>query len=590
MFGADKEMKRARTTTKARNPALFQSLIAGLFCLLLVSLFLVTALMDVRRTQETLLDVFENQGVTLIETVRTIAQNKLKGLMGITSGSTVSFQDLESIEAGFRMQEAILTRLIDLARDVDRRAEERALSKIDLGTLIFEASLKNIVLYDAEGKISDRNGPVPRELSARIRPLVEGRDEIALDLKGGEAGEEPSYLVGVRRKNAGGMVVLVLGEEGLRYWSSRVAIQEAIEEGGWRKGVRYFSVTGSRGRLLGEAGRVPRETRSGVEPIRMKNGRSARRVIGGPPEVLEVYAPFKVSGHEATARVGLEIEEAVLLAARNRAHIFLTMGLMTAGALFSVVVLYRIQSRHLRKIEEMKERINQSERLSSMGRLAAGVAHEIRNPLNAISMAVQRIQREFGPTQEESRKEFSHVITVVREEIRRLNRIIEDFVGPAREKGTALRPERLSELLDRVARLAREEAGSRLVGIQCECEDRELTAYMDPPRIHQALLNLVKNAMESIEGQGKITLSARADGPDRALVRVRDTGVGIPAKDIGRIFDFEYTTKEKGLGMGLSIAREIVQAHGGEMRIESEPGRGTTVELTLRRKGKQDQS
>lgn len=582
--GADKKVRRGRVTAVPRNPALFHSIIAGLFCLLLVSLFLVTALMDIRRTQETLLDVLEDQGVTLIETVQTIAQNKLQGLTGITSGGTVSFQDLESIEAGFRMQEAILTRLIDLGREADRKEEERALSKEELGTLVFQASLQNIVFYDAHGATTSGNAPVPRELSARIRPLVEGRDEIGLDLKGGEAGEEPSYLVGMRRKNAGGMVVLVLGEEGLRYWSSRVAIQEAIEEGGWRKGVRHFSVTGPRGRLLGEAGSVPGETESGIEPARMKNNRSTRRVIVGPPEILEVYAPFKVGGHEATARVGLEIEEAVRLAARNKAHIFLTMSLMMAGVLFSVVVLYRVQSRHLRKIEEMKERISQSERLSSMGRLAAGVAHEIRNPLNAISMAVQRIQREFGPAEEESRKEFTHVITVVREEIRLLDRIIGDFVGPAREKGAKLRPERLGELFDRVARLAREEAGSRLVVIRCECEDPELAAYMDPPRIHQALLNLVKNAMESIDGRGTVTLSVRADGPDRALVTVRDTGVGIQAKDIGRIFDFEYTTKEKGLGMGLSIAREIVQAHGGELRVESEPGRGTTVEFSLRRK------
>lgn len=572
-------------TAKPRNPALFQSLIAGLFCLLLVALFLVSALMDVSRTQNTLLDVFENEGVTIIETVQMIAQNKLKGLMGITNGNTVSFQDLESIEAGFRMQESILTWLIDLGREVDRRKLGGVLSKQDLESLAFEASLRNIILYDARGKITDENGPVPQELSARIKLLLEGRDEIALDLKGGEAAGSPSYLVGVHRKNAGGMVVLVLGDEGLQYWSSRVAIQEAIEEGGWRKGVQYFTVTGSRGRTLGQAGKVP-AMETGREMHRMKNGRSARRIMKGSPEVLDVYAPFRLSGHGATARIGLEIEEAVRLTERNQAHIFFSMALVMAGAVFSVVVLYRIQSRHLQKLQEMKERINQAERLSSLGRLAAGVAHEIRNPLNAISMAVQRIQREFGPRETEKNGEFSHLVTVVREEIRRLNRIIEDFVGPAREKRIELRPERLGDLLDRVARLAKEEAGSRNVSIQCECEDPDLMAYMDPPRIHQAVLNLVKNAIESIDGQGTVTLSAHPHGPNHALVRIRDTGIGIPAKDIGRVFDFEYTTKEKGLGMGLPIAREIIQAHGGELRVASESGQGTTVEFVLQRKGR----
>jgi len=117
----------------------FQPLIVGLFCLLLIFLFFVTALMDVRRTQNTLLDVFENKGVTIIETVETIAQNKLKGLMGITNRATVSFQDLESIEEGFRMQEAILNRLIEFARELDRREEGGGFTRKELATLALEA-------------------------------------------------------------------------------------------------------------------------------------------------------------------------------------------------------------------------------------------------------------------------------------------------------------------------------------------------------------------------------------------------------------------------------------------------------------------
>jgi signal transduction histidine kinase len=591
IHGANKRMEERETTAKPRNPALFQSLIAGLFCLLLVSLFLVTALMDVRRTQNTLLDVFESEGLTIIDTVQMIAQNKLKGLMGIADHSAVSFQDMESIEEGFRMQESILTRLIELGREVGRREAERVLSVQELGNLASEAGLRNIVLYNAQGMAIHENAPVPENLAPRIKSLLEGRDEIALDLKGGGPGEDPSYLVGVRRKNAGGMIVLVLGDEGLRYWSSRVAVQEAVEEGGWRKGVQYFIVDDSQGRMLAGAGSPPgtdtgKEMRSGVEQVRMKNGRSVRRIVKGSPEILDVIALLKLSGHEATARIGLEIDEAVRLADRNQAHIFFSMAIMMVGALFSVVLLYRIQSRHLRKIEEMKERINQAERLSSLGRLAAGVAHEIRNPLNAISMAIQRIHREFGPPDTEKNREFSHLVTVVREEIRRLNRIIEDFVGSARERRTEFRAERLLDLLERVVRLAKEEATSRNIQIECEWEDPDTMIYMDPARMHQAVFNLMKNAMESITGHGTISISAHPDGPHHAVVRIRDTGVGIPAKDIERVFEFEYSTKEKGLGLGLPMAREIIRAHGGELRIESDLGKGTTIEFILPRKEK----
>jgi signal transduction histidine kinase len=109
---------------------------------------------------------------------------------------------------------------------------------------------------------------------------------------------------------------------------------------------------------------------------------------------------------------------------------------------------------------------------------------------------------------------------------------------------------------------------------------------MDQARMHQAVLNLLKNAMESIRGSGVISLSAHSRGPHHVVVRITDTGVGIPATDLQRVFEFEYTTKEKGLGLGLPMAREIIQAHGGEIKVESEPGKGTTFELTLPRKEK----
>lgn len=564
-----------------------ESLIVGLFCLLLASLLFANALMDVARTQNTLLDVFENKGATIVETVETIAQNKFKGLMGITNRATVSFQDMESVEEGFRMQEAILTRLVELGREIDRREAEGGLGNEALRNLAGEASVHSISIYGKDGDLIRESRRVPQSLAMRLKLLLEVTDEVALDLHGQETGGDPSCLVGVRRKSAGGMIVLVLGEAELQNWAARVVIQEAIEEGGWRKGVHYFAVVDSLGRLIAGAGDMyemaPGEEKDYyVEPTGMKAGRTGRRMIEGPPEILEVYAPLKLNDKTlGTARVGLEIEEATRLKARNTAHIFFSMLIVMAGALLAVVLFYRIQKRHMRRIQEIRERLNQAERLSSVGRLAAGVAHEIRNPLNAISMAVQRIQREFRPSESEKSEEFSRLVTVVREEIRRLNQLIEEFVGPARERRAEFRPERLAALMERVVRLVKEEADSRGIRIEWEWEDPDVVVYMDQPRMHQALLNLLKNAVESIKGSGGVTVSTHSRAPHHVVVRITDTGVGIPATDLQRVFEFEYTTKEKGLGLGLPMAREIIQAHGGDIRVESAPGKGTTFELTL---------
>lgn len=589
--GVDDRSERKERDSTGKPPFFFQPLIVGLFCLLLIFLFFVTALMDVRRTQNTLLDVFENKGMTIIETVETIAQNKLKGLMGITNRATVSFQDLESIEAGFRMQEAILNRLIELARELDRREEGGSFTRKELAILALEAGMQTIILYDAHGRVILESAPVPKEVAPRLKLLLGGSNEIAVDLHNEERGENSPYLVGVRRKDGQGMIVLIFGHKGLQYWASRVAIQEAVEGGGWRKGVHYFAVVDLRGRLIAGAGNLRqmttwKKTRSNVEQILMRDGRSSR-ILETAPKLLEVDALFRVNGRKTgIARVGLEIEEVSRLRERNQAHIFFSTGLMMIGALFAVFLFYRIQNRYLRKTQQMRERLSQAERLSSLGRLAAGVAHEIRNPLNAISMAIQRIQREFGPPEPQSKQEFSQIISVVRDEIHRLNRIIEDFVGPARVSRSTFRPEGLVDLLESVVRLAREEAGSRDIRIECQWEDPDLMVYMDPARMHQAVFNLMKNALESIPGPGTVTVIARPHGSHHAAITIRDTGVGIPAEVINLIMDFEYTTKEKGLGLGLPIAKEIIQAHGGEIRVESEPGKGTTLEVILPRKEK----
>jgi signal transduction histidine kinase len=539
-----------------RKPSLFQPLIVGLFCLLLALLFFAAALMDVRRTQNTLLEVFENKGMTIIETVEMMAQDKLKGLMGITNRAATSFQDLQNMEEGFQIQEMILTRLIEFGREVERRGEGGRLAKEELEALSLEAGIRATILYDAHKEAILQSAPVPKQLAPRLKRLLEGSNEIALDIQCGEPGENAAYLVGVRGKYAEGMVVLVFGQEALQAWASRAAIQAAVEEGGWRKGIHYFMVVDSRGRLLAGAGDLVEADADGeapydVEQIRGKGSASSRRIIKGSPELLEVQAPLQLNGRKAgIARIGMEIDEVIRLRERNQAHIFFSTGLMMMGAVLAELLFYRIQARHLRKIQEMKERLIQAERLSSLGRLAAGVAHEIRNPLNAVSMAIQRIHREFAPSEPESKKAFSHIVTVVREEIRRLDRIVEDFVGPARMKPTEFRPERLVDLLDRVVHLAREEAGSRDIRIECHWEDPDLTVYMDPARMHQAVFNLIKNAMEAMPEGGTIAVAAQPRGSHDAVVTIRDTGVGIPAEVVQRILDFSTPPRKKVWGSG----------------------------------------
>jgi signal transduction histidine kinase len=277
----------------------------------------------------------------------------------------------------------------------------------------------------------------------------------------------------------------------------------------------------------------------------------------------------------------MDIEEIFHLKERNQRHIFLTALLMMTALVIAAFLFYRLQGRHAEKIQEMKRRLAQAERLSSLGRLAAGVAHEIRNPLNAVSMAIQRISWEFAPEDSIRKDEFMNIIGVVREEIRRLNRIIEEFISPSRERRPDFKEGRITDVLNRVLMLVREIAESREIEIESHWDVPEAVVMMDASMMHQALLNLLKNAVESIKGTGKVTVSCSSSGPRHLVVMIKDTGAGIDEENTERIFDFEYTTKEKGLGLGLPIAREIIQAHGGKIEIESEPGKGTVFKVVL---------
>ena len=230
----------------------------------------------------------------------------------------------------------------------------------------------------------------------------------------------------------------------------------------------------------------------------------------------------------------------------------------------------------------MSKRLQQSERLSSLGQLAAGVAHEIRNPLNAISMAGQRLQRQYVPLLEQKKGEdFLHLTGVIRDEIRRLNGIIEEFLNFSRRDRLELKEYPVEEVLQKLVSLIEEEATSRGITLRRSWDSQRSIVPMDIDKLQQALLNIIKNAMESISGKGLIALGVEHPGDNRVLVRIEDSGSGLAPGEIDRIFSPEYTTKEKGLGLGLSIAHEIVRAHGGQIIVRSQVAVGTTFEIEL---------
>jgi len=248
-------------------------------------------------------------------------------------------------------------------------------------------------------------------------------------------------------------------------------------------------------------------------------------------------------------------------------------------------LIYSAQIAPLRaQLVESREIIDRQEKLASLGTLAAGVAHEIRNPLTAINVRLHSLKRTLvrGSSEHED-------ATVIDQEIQRLDRIVRNvlhFARPAEPRQIRITA---GSLFSRVQGLLGSELEKASIRLSL-ASSPTLWIRVDPQQIEQVLINLIQNAAESIGRDGTITLRARSTLMPLAghatpvvILEVIDTGKGIPLKVQERLFDPFFTTKEAGTGLGLSIAARIVEKHGGALQYQTEVGRGTTFGIVLPR-------
>jgi len=240
----------------------------------------------------------------------------------------------------------------------------------------------------------------------------------------------------------------------------------------------------------------------------------------------------------------------------------------------AVAVIHDITE--LKKFEEEAKR---AERLSTLGNLAAGVAHEIRNPLNAISIAAQRLKNEFVP--EKDQQEYQNFTQTILKEIKRLDQTINQFLSLAKAQKLNLVKTEMNSFLSEVIRLMEIEAKEK--GITME---RELTGLselkIDREEMKKALVNIILNGIQAMSPGGRINISGGLNNSKTEyVIKMKDTGPGIQEENLSRIFQPYFTTKEKGTGLGLAIAYRIINDHKGKIEVESQAGKGATFTIRL---------
>jgi len=286
----------------------------------------------------------------------------------------------------------------------------------------------------------------------------------------------------------------------------------------------------------------------------------------------------------------------------------------TDGQLVGVLLV----SRNLAYLSRMQSTIAYSRKLVALGRLTAGIAHEVKNPLNAMMIHLELLRtkirrgmtREVAPVgaggfslaearpsgraeagrAEAGRAEAGRAesdalehVEVIESEIRRLDEVVQGFLKFSRPEDLRLQPVRVTTIFEEILPVIEPEAQSNHVRVDVDAPITVPAVNGDAAMLRQAFLNLAINACQAMPNGGTLRLSCAPVSRDRVEVRFEDTGVGIPADHLGKIFDLYFTTKDHGTGIGLSMVYRIIQLHDGEVEVQSTPGRGTTFRVLLPR-------
>jgi signal transduction histidine kinase len=238
---------------------------------------------------------------------------------------------------------------------------------------------------------------------------------------------------------------------------------------------------------------------------------------------------------------------------------------------------YMVQK--LREERALEEKLREAEHLSGIAQLAKGIAHEIRNPLNFISLSIDHLKKKFGPSGDAEREQFESLVRSIKHEIQRLNKLVGDFL----DYGKPLRLNRqetdLHALIQDVVALVSAKAEKDAIKIHCHDEKLPMLS-LDPELIKTCIFNILLNAFQAMPSGGELTIRSGVLN-EKVTVTIADTGVGVSRDNLPKLFDPFFSTKATGLGLGLAMTNRVIEEHGGKVDFQSAEGRGSTVTIYL---------
>ncbi len=233
----------------------------------------------------------------------------------------------------------------------------------------------------------------------------------------------------------------------------------------------------------------------------------------------------------------------------------------------------------LREERELEEKLREAEHLSGIAQLAKGIAHEIRNPLNFISLSIDHLREKYKPLEGGDKENFESLIMSIKHEIQRLNKLVGDFLDYGKPLRLSLQEVDMNVIIKDVIDLVRAKAEKD--GIKIHYQGSEpLKLLIDPELIKTCIFNVVLNSFQAMPAGGDLTVSTKASD-SRVSIVIEDTGLGVSMENLPKLFEPFFSTKSTGLGLGLAMTQRVVEEHGGKVDFQSIEGKGSTVTISL---------
>jgi signal transduction histidine kinase len=273
--------------------------------------------------------------------------------------------------------------------------------------------------------------------------------------------------------------------------------------------------------------------------------------------------------------------EEVVLAARKVAGGNLDQELSTSrkDEIGELTQSFNYMVRKLREERELEEKLRKAEHLASVGQFSTSIAHEIRNPLNFISLSIDHMREKYSPPDGAEKEKFNFMVSNMKNEIMRVSRFAESFLEYGRPLEINARPSDPAELIESVLELVLARALQENITIERDFEPAP-AVFLDPDLIKTCLYNIILNSFQSMQNGGTLVIRTKIVNT-KYCISIEDTGEGISGEQLARIFDPFFTTKKTGLGLGLALTRRVVEEHKGKVEVKSREGSGTAVSLLL---------